>query len=181
MLEEVARSYSDEEYGILALDEIYPGIVMDVPKEEHRAGGNVDILLEHESQEDSIFNLEVGVTGSVCPDTLESMVERKHEKVQKNRDYFEGLGMDFRSDVVIYPEGNLEIVYELFSQYSDSFTRSQAVDTAKKVSEAGRLGNMFGDEIILEGVSSTGTELYEINEEKYGEVIDICRSQEFYP
>lgn len=181
ILEELSNTYVEKGgYEVKAVGEIYPGIIRDLPQEEHDAEGSVDILLEDTYIDGGLVNVEVGVTESVSSDTIESMIERKKEQANKNQDYFEEIGLEFESEAVIYPEGKLSILYELFKQTCGSFTEGQAVDAAKEVSETGRLGNMMGEEIILQGTSSTGTKLYEIDEE-YEEIIDLFLEENFYP
>ncbi|MFQ3275492.1 MAG: hypothetical protein ACI9LV_000695 [Candidatus Nanohaloarchaea archaeon] len=180
ILEEVSQNYSEEGYTVKAVNEIYPGIIRDVPQEEHNAEGRVDILLEDTYIEGQLVNIEVGVTDSVSPDTIESMIGRKKEQAEKNQDYLEEIGLEAESETIIYPEGKLSVLYELFKQTSGSFTEGQAVDAAKEVSETGRLGNMMGEEIVSQGLTPTGTERYEINEE-YEEIIDLFLEENFYP
>ena len=175
-LTQVAQSYSDRGYRLVAVEASYPGI-FEEPVAQHEVEGKVDILMEEPYEENSLFLLELGVTESTSTDTLESMLERKSEKVEENSQYFEELGFDVDSEVMVYPEGDLKALRELYDDTTGVFTWDQAVDA---VSEPGRLGNMKGDEVVLQGLSATNTELYEIDEE-YEEIIEMFATGVFYP
>ena len=175
-LTQVARSYNDQGYRLVALEAPYPGI-FEEPVAHHEVEGKVDILMGEHYEENSLFLVELGVTESTSTDTLESMLERKNEKASENAEYFEGLGFDVDSEVMIYPEGDLKALREIYEETTGVFTWGQAVDA---VSRPGRLGNMKGDEVVLQGLSATNTELYEIDEE-YEEVIEMFGTGFFYP
>jgi hypothetical protein len=175
-LTEVAQRYTNQGYRLVAVEALYPGIFED-PVAQHEVEGQVDILFEDQYDEGSLSLVEVGVTESTSSDTLESMLERKSEKASENAEYFEGLGFDVDSEVMIYPEGDLQALRELYDDTTGVFTWGQAVDA---VSEPGRLGNMKVDEITFQGLSAANTELYEIDEE-YEEVVEMFGTGVFYP
>lgn len=175
-LYEIAQDRAQNGYEEIAINEIYPGIFQE-GVEQHQADGKVDILLEDAYVDDHLNLIEVAFTESEYPPHLHDTFRRKQEKAEKNREFFEKQGFNVDTEVYVQPEGNLKAVYEIFEETTGIFTWGQAVDA---VSEPGRLGNMEGEEIIYHGKSSTGSELYGINEE-YDELIDCFRELEFYP
>ena len=164
VLMQVAQNYSKPGYSLAAMEASYPGI-FEEPVPRHEVDGKADIVLEDE-YEGLLHIIEIGVTESTSSKTLESMLERKREKACENTEYFEDLGFEVDSEVLIYPEGDLKALKELYEDTTGVFTWGQTVDA---VSEPGRRGNMKDDELIFQGLSAANTELYEIDEE-YEEV-----------